>query len=653
MDAEGMRFTHPLVRSAVYHSASPATKRTAHRALVAAYSDRTAPGVAERRAFHLAAATALPDEEVASELAEAARAASARHSHTMAAALFERAVRLTPPGETRTRRILDAAMAGQAAGTLDVVGPLLDLAIAETDNDDLRTAARHLQCRIQMWSGRPAQARDQLLDLAEQTEPAYPFWSALMCSQAAVVSIALGEQRVAAGMVRRAADLVAALDDGVALPVLVAQAVTLAVNGDVGPAREILRRCEPHLGGYDPLSIDQLLVLTGLAYFSLDETVRARHWLETAVQTTRNAQAVGLLPFQLSWLSLLYWSDGDWVSALAQAHDADAIAEETGWSTERPNSLIALATIEAALGQEEDCHRHAELAVQLGAQQSNARIYEAQAARVLGLLELGAGHPEAAAELLGAAGGYAIAHGFGDPALFSWAGNLCEALARSGRTDAAQRAHEAVAREAAQTGRPTEHATEARCRGLLMADDLDGGARAFEEALRWHDEARRPFERARTELCYGEFLRRHQRRVDARGVLGNALATFRRLGASAWARRAEAELQATGVRSRRRTPRPVERLTPQELQVALVVADGATNSEAATRLFLSTKTVEFHLSNAYRKLGIRSRVELARKVLAALPGQPPQNAPGAPAASVPHAPSPLVELGRTWPGRRA
>jgi DNA-binding CsgD family transcriptional regulator len=186
-----------------------------------------------------------------------------------------------------------------------------------------------------------------------------------------------------------------------------------------------------------------------------------------------------------------------------------------------------------------------------------------------------------------------------------------------------------------------------------MADDLDGGVRAFEEALRWHDEARRPFERARTELCYGEFLRRHQRRVDARGVLGNALATFRRLGASAWARRAEAELQATGVRSRRRTPRPVERLTPQELQVALVVADGATNSEAATRLFLSTKTVEFHLSNAYRKLGIRSRVELARKVLAALPGQPPQNAPGAPAASVPHAPSPLVELGRTWPGRRA
>ncbi len=642
-DAEGVRFTHPLVRSAVYHSASPATKRAAHQTLVAGYAGRTAPGATERRAFHLAAATARPDEGVAQELADAARAASARHGHTTAAALFERAARRTPPGETRTRRILDAAMAGQAAGTLDVVGPLLDLAIAETEDDDLRTAAMHLQCRIQMWSGHPAQARDQLLDLADQTEAAYPFWSALMRSQAGVVSIALGEQRIAAGMVQRAAELVGELGDAGALPVLVAQAVTLAVNGEVGPAREVLQRCEPHLDKYDPLSIDQLLVLAGLAYLSLDETVRARHWLETAVRTTRGAEAVGLLPFQLSWLSLLYWGDGDWVSALSHAHDADAIAEETGWSTERPNSLIVLATIEASLGHDEDCRRHAELAVRLGSQQSNARIYEAHAARVLGLLELGAGHPEQAAELLGAAGGYALARGLGDPALFSWAGDLCEASARCGRTDAARRAHESVAREAERTGRPTERATEARCRGLLLADDLDGGRRAFEEALRWHDQARRPFERARTELCFGEFLRRHQRRVDARGMLGNALATFRRLGASAWARRAEAELQATGVRSRRRTARPPERLTPQELQVALVVADGATNAEAATRLFLSTKTVEFHLSNAYRKLGVRSRVELARKVLAGLPGLAPPQGAGRTAASVAPSPTPLVE----------
>lgn len=652
-DAAGMRFTHPLVRSAVYHSASPATKRAAHQALVAAYAGRTAPGATERRAFHLAAATARHDEAVARDLADAARAASARHSHTTAAALFERAARLTPPGETRTRRILDAAMAGQAAGTLDVVGPLLDVAIAESEDDDLRTAAKHLQCRIQMWSGRPAQARDQLLDLADQTELTYPFWSALMRSQAAVVSIALGEQRLANGMVRRAAALVGALDDAGALPVLVAQAVTLAVNGDTGPAREVLRRCERHLSDYDPLSIDQLLVLTGLAYLSLDETVRARHWLETTVQTTRNAQAVGLLPFQLSWLSVLYWSDGDWVGALAHAHDADAIAEETGWSTERPNSLIVLATIEAALGQDEDCRRHAELAVQLGAQQSNARIYEAHAARVLGLLELGAGNPEQAAEHLGVAGGYAIARGLGDPVLFSWAANLCEALVRCGRTDAAQRAHESIVREAARSGRQTEYAGEARCRGLMLGEDLDGGRSAFEEALRRHDQVRQPFERARTELCYGEFLRRHQRRVDARGMLGNALTTFRRLGASPWARRAESELQATGMRSRRRTSPSSERLTPQELQVALVVADGATNSEAATRLFLSTKTVEFHLSNAYRKLGVRSRVELARKVLSGLPEQAPPPGAGRTAASVVTAPSPQAELEGTWPGQQA
>lgn len=618
LEPEGVLFTHPLVCSAVYHSASPAVKRAAHQTMVAAYTGRSAPGAAERRAFHLAAATVGPDEAAAQQLADAAKGAASRHSHTTAAALFEKAAWLSPRGAARTQRIIEAALAGQAAGTLDAAGPLLDLAIAETDDEDLRTAAQHLQCRIQMWAGRPAQARDQLLDLADRTADRYPEWSAMMRAQAAIVSIALGEQRLAIGMAARAVEISAHLPDQLALPVLVTKAVTQAINGDVETARALLERCDPFLPDCDPLSIDQLLVLAALAHAALEEITTARHWLETAVRKTRGAQAAGLLPFQLSWLTLVCWLDGDWVSALANGYAAVQIAEETGWATELPNCLIALATVEATLGHDDDAREHADLAARLGAGGTEARIFAAQAARVLGLLELGAGRPTEAAEHLGVAGEFALAGRMGDTVLFNWAGNLTEALVRAGRPEQAVQALRSAAREAEPTGRPTANAVVARCRGLL-ADTLDEGRAAFDEALTWHERAAtQPFELARTQLCYGEFLRRHQLRTDARTQLRAALATFGRLGAVAWIRRAEAELQATGLTSRKRAPVATESLTPQELQVAIVVADGVTNAEAAARLFLSAKTIEFHLSNVYRKLGIRSRAELVKLVLAGL-----------------------------------
>ncbi|HEX2262826.1 MAG TPA: LuxR C-terminal-related transcriptional regulator, partial [Pseudonocardiaceae bacterium] len=194
-----------------------------------------------------------------------------------------------------------------------------------------------------------------------------------------------------------------------------------------------------------------------------------------------------------------------------------------------------------------------------------------------------------------------------------------EAYVRAGQPHRAQRAFGVLVTEAQRTGRPTEHAIAARCRGLLYADDEQGYS-AFAEALQWHERARQPFEQARSQLCFGEFLRRHRRPTEARQVLGDALSTFTRLGARVWAQRTEAELRATGIASRPRREGSTTQLTPQELQVALVVADGATNVEAAAQLFLSTKTIEFHLSNIYRKLGIRSRAQLVREVFASTSG---------------------------------
>lgn len=613
-EISGLRFRHPLVRSAVYHAAAPRHKRVAHRALAAVYERRRTPGAAERRAFHLAAATPSPDEGVAAQLADAARQAAARHSPVTALALFDRAARLSPFGPARTQRLLDAALTSQAAGMVGAATPLLELALEETDDQYSITMVQHLQCRIQMWCGQPIEARDELLALADRTEPVEPAWSALMRSQAAVVSATLGDQRQAVRMARRAAHLVRDLPAVVRLPVVLVEALTLALDGAGEPARELLAWCEEFLTDYDPLSIDQLLVIAANAYASLEEQVAARRWLESTVRMTRAAGAVGLLPFQLSWLASACWRDGDWAAGLAHAHAAVNLAEETGWLTELPNALIVLATFEATLGEAAGCREHAARAVELGAP-SGARIFEARAALTLGLLELGEGRPQPAAEHLAVFAEFAHARGLGDPVLLSWAGDLVEAYVRAGEPHRAQAAFEELVREAERTGRPTEHAVAARCRGLLYADDERANG-AFAAALQWHERTRRPFEQARTELCFGEFLRRHRRPTEARKSLSAALGTFTRLGARLWAQRAEAELRATGLASRPRREHSTIPLTPQELQVALVVADGATNVEAAAQLFLSPKTIEFHLSNIYRKLGIRSRAQLVRTVFA-------------------------------------
>ncbi|HEX8761388.1 MAG TPA: AAA family ATPase [Pseudonocardiaceae bacterium] len=617
-DTSGVRFRHPLVRSAIYHAAPAGRKRTAHRALAAVYARRRSPGSAERRAFHLAAATSSPDEDIASELAAAARQAAGRQSHVTALALFERAARLSPVGPARAQRLLDAALMSQAAGCPGAAVPLLELALGETDDQQLITTVQQLQCRVQMWCGQPIEARDELLALADRTEITEPVWSARMRSQAALTSANLGDQRLAVEMAGRAARLVQHLPAMARLPVIVIEALTLAIDGASTPARDLLAWCEEHLAEYDPLSIDQLLVVAANAYASVEDSAAARRWLEFAVRMTRSAGGVGLLPFQLSWLASACWRDGDWAAGLAHAHAAVSLTEETGWLTELPHALIVLATFEATLGDAAGCREHAARAVELAAP-SGARIFDAYAARALGLLELGEGRPGLAAEHLSTIAEFAYARGMGNPVLFSWAGDLVEAHVRAGQPHRAQHAFDVLGQEAERTGRPTEHAVAARCRGLLYADDEQGHG-AFTEALQWHERGRQPFEQARSQLCFGEFLRRHRRPTEARQVLGDALSTFTRLGAKLWAQRTEAELRATGIASRPRREGSTTQLTPQEMQVALVVADGATNVEAAAQLFLSAKTIEFHLSNTYRKLGIRSRAQLVREIFASTSG---------------------------------
>ena len=195
-----------------------------------------------------------------------------------------------------------------------------------------------------------------------------------------------------------------------------------------------------------------------------------------------------------------------------------------------------------------------------------------------------------------------------------WAPDLIEACSRVGDVPRATEVLEVFEQQARTTGRVSALAAVApRCRRGSLAPD-EGVDDAFADALALHDRVPTPFERARTKLAWGERLRRSGRRTEARDRLNGALQVFERLGAAAWAERARGELRASGQSVLTPEQREEGALTPQELQVAAIVAGGATNREAAAALFLSVKTIEFHLGHIYRKLGIRSRSELARVI---------------------------------------
>ena len=244
-----------------------------------------------------------------------------------------------------------------------------------------------------------------------------------------------------------------------------------------------------------------------------------------------------------------------------------------------------------------------------------------RARAALGLDALGRGDAAAAVGWLEPAVSKVVDGGVGLPNFFRLDADLVEALTRIGRADDATAHSSRLAEQARSTGGAWAAAVAARCRGLLTSEDAS--SQAYEQALDLHDADPSAFERARTELCYGESLRRIGRRRDARKQLRAAHATFEHLEARPWVERAAVELRATGERIHRRDPSAAERLTPQEFQIATLVAEGLTNRDVAARLFLSSKTVEFHLSGVFRKLDIHTRGELIRLFAVQAPDRVP------------------------------
>jgi len=600
--AERVRFRHPLVRSAVYRAASPADRRSVHEAL-AELNDPVAD--ADRRAWHRALAAAGPDEDVAAELEHSAGRAQMRGGLAAAAAFLERAAGLTVDPARRAGRALAAAQAKHQAGAPDAALALLARAEAGSLDPLQRAQVDLLRAEIAYTTNRGRDAPPLLLRAAKQLEPLDvslardTYLQALMATQLAG-RFASGAPLEVAKAAReapkapsppRVPDL---LLDGFALIIteghsagapLVKRALSAFRDGDVGAG-----------GDFRWLILAEVAALEVWDHDTFTEvTVRE-------LQLVRDAGALTVLATSLSAHIIARVFAGELAAAALLLDEQKIVTEASGGRLAAHAALVHAAwrgreaelsaLVEATL--KEVVPRGEGIGLSL-TQWGKALLYNG-----LGQYERALA---AAEELMEPPRKFDQTVGWG-------LGELTEAAARSGH-DA--RAHDALRQLSELTraaGTDWSLGVEARCRALLSepaaAEDL------YREAIERLGRTRLRGEHARAHLVYGEWLRRGARRVDAREQLRTAHRMFNDMGMEAFAERARRELLATGETVRTGGADTREELTPQEKQIARLARDGLTNAEIGGQLFLSPRTVEWHLHHVFGKLGIRSRQQLAR-----------------------------------------
>jgi DNA-binding CsgD family transcriptional regulator len=607
---QNFEFTHPLVRAAIYHDATPQSRRAAHRALA---SIITGGEAAARRAWHLAAATLGTDEGVAAQVETAADDARARGAHAVAAAAFERAADLSSVVPGRIARQMAAAgehvLAGQARQAL----PLLDDARHRTADEVTRADIDHFRGRVLMITGPLVRAREVLADAAHVVELSAPLKAASMLSDAGLASFIAGEIGIGEALSRKAVILTGGRDDEPGEINHLLFTGMLVLRGRLREAEPHLARERQRIQAMRPGDPPQLLMLSGISLMWAEELDLARTILEGVTADARRQAAVGLLPLALAQRAELAWRTGDWAVAYAHATEATKLAADTGQTVDLSYALAIQTLVLASLGREVECRASATAAIEaaqpIGAESTVSRVEAA-----LGLLELGAGRPNDAAHHLRTAHELVQGQGVREPTVVPYLGDLIESLLRAGRGIEAEDTINQMEIADAGEMRQWTHGVLARVRGMTAPED--GYVIPFQKALEWHQRLPGRFERARTLLAFGERLRRSGQRLRARDHLREALYDFERLGAGGWSTRTLAELRAAGETTTVGPPPALGELTPQELQVALAVASGLTNREVAAALFLSPKTIEYHLSNVYSKLALRSRSQLVRVVAA-------------------------------------
>jgi DNA-binding CsgD family transcriptional regulator len=598
-----VRFRHPLIRSAAYYAAPLETRRRAH-AVLAAVTD---PGAdPDRRAWHLAEAAAGPDEQVAAGLERSANRAQARGGLAAAAAFLERAAALTPSPARRAERTLAAAQANRQAGAFGKALELVATAEAGPMDEFQSARADWLRGQIAFASGLGSDAPPLLLKAAKRLEP-------LNLDLARETYIDAWQAAFFAGYLAGAGDLLEVSRAARALPPpadpprpvdLVLDGFALLVTDGPTAAAPLLRQATSAFAG--PGTPEEQILRWGFIATVADEALwDDEGWRVTVrqVELARGIGALDQLSFLLNRMAVeTVWS-GDFAAATALIAEAGMVCEATG-SRFAP---VAAAMLAAFRGRDAE----AVPLIQSIIEQATAGgqgVSVTVAHWVAAVLYNGLGRYEEA--LTAARQACEHSHVY----ISSWAlPDLIEAAARSGSPRIiADDALDRLAGTAQAGGTDFGLGIEARSRALLS--DAEAAEGSYCEAIDRLSRTRRRPDLARSHLLYGEWLRRQRRRSDARDQLRTAFTMFDSMGMEAFARRARGELRATGERARPRSPGVPEMLTPQEEQIARLVAEHLSNREIGARLFISASTVEYHLRKIFRKLGVSSRTQLARKI---------------------------------------
>jgi DNA-binding CsgD family transcriptional regulator len=606
-----VRFRHPLVRSAAYRSASPQARQEIHGALAEVTDPVTDP---DRRAWHRAQAAPGPDEEVAAELEHSAGRAQARGGLAAAAAFLERSVLLTADSVRRADRTLAAAQANLRAGAFGTALELLGAAEAGPLDEFGSARVDLLRGQIAFASGLGSDAPPLLLKAARRLE-------ALDLGLARETYMSAWMAALFAGRFAGAGDLLEVSRAAQALPPaspprlvdLLLDGLTLLVTDGPAAAALVLRQGAATFASGD-ISVEEGLRWGWMAQAACtlwdDDGWRAI--LALQVQLARDAGALDQLPVDLGGLGTAVAWSGDFAAAAAVVAETDAVCEATG-SRSAPFTAMLLGSLR---GREAEVAPliEATITAATAGGQGIAVTYAHWAAAILynGLGRYGEAREAAWQASQDTPGLY----------ISMWVlPELIEAAARSGNTELAGEVLKRLAETTQASGTDFGLGIEARSRALLAEGEVAEGC--YREAIDRLGRTQLRPELARAHLLYGEWLRRAGRRTDARVQLRTAHEMLATMGAEAFAERAARELLSTGEAVRKRTAKTADELTAQEASIARLAADGQTNPEIGAQMFLSARTVEWHLRKVFPKLGITSRKEL-REALANLgPGSLP------------------------------
>jgi DNA-binding CsgD family transcriptional regulator len=590
-------FTHPLLASGVYGAAAEHERRAVHERLARAVPDP------EQRVWHLAHATARADEDVATRVERAAAGAAARGAPETAAELAEHAHRLTPHehSDERTRRALQTATYAWAAGDATRSRKILFALIGTLEPSPARAAARQLLVKIVDDVAETIDLLGAALDDAAGNAAAEASVLNLLARQRTWAGDFVGAIRDAEAAARRAGETGSAADLAVALA---REAQARVCTGEATP-HELLDRAlalEQQVGDGIPIG-DSPTRIRGLCAL-WDDDLETAWKLTTAVDRRAQAGSESWRAIVLTTLAEIELRRGSMANAAAAVETASEIAGYWGVVHAEAAVLAAAALVDAVAGRVEEARQAAARAAGLMRPAGYDAIVRS-AERALGFLELSLGEPAAAHAVLEP---LLARSGIGHPSAAAAAPDDVEALVELGRVDEAETLLAELAAHVERTGRRRRRAAVSRCRALIAAAKGDGaaGITDAEDALALCGGGVEPLERARTLLVLGQVRRRAKQRGSAREALDAARALFEEIGTPLWAERARAELRRVG--GRRASP---DELTPSERRIAELVAGGRTNREVAAELFVTVHTVEKALTRVYRKLGVRSRTELA------------------------------------------